>query len=162
LLGDERSPLGGRCLELGHEVIYPPVDPIVEKYRRNGRGQPDRRGDQRLADGWGDYGQAGGLGRSYSNERVHDPVDRPEESDERGARGDEGEQPHERAGALPLDKDRAVCHGLQSIEMRARASQVERRNDACAGRPVRPSDIEQILERPRSANLPIEASLGKA
>src|SRR5271155_555304 len=120
LLGDERGPLGGRCLEVGHEVIYAPVDPIVEKYGWNGGGQPDRRGDQRFAYGWGDYGQAGGLGRSYSNERVHDPIDRPEESDERGACGAEGQEPHERAGSLALDKDRAVCHGLKSIEMGAR------------------------------------------
>ena len=161
-LGDERDPLGGRGLELGHEVADALVDPVVEEDRGDGRGQADGRRDERLADGRGDDGQARGLGRADADERVHDAVHRAEEADERRARRDERQEPHERARALPLGEDRAVGDGAQAIGLGARAARIELGHDARAGRPHRAGELEQFPRRSRVPRAPVEVVLRRS
>src|ERR1700722_19123668 len=130
LLGHQSDPRGRRSLELGDEVADALVDPVVEEDRRDGGGQADGRGDERLADGRRHDGQAGGLGVPDADEGVHDAVHRAEPTDERRAGGDEREKPHERAGGLTLGEDGAVGHRAQPLELRPRAAHVQRLDDS--------------------------------
>src|ERR1039457_2398022 len=87
--------------ELERKIIHPraelpdrAAEQVVENVGGNGRGETERRGDERFRDAWGHGAEARAPRIGQRRKRVHDAPDRSEQPDERRNAGGCGQQAH--------------------------------------------------------------------
>src|SRR5574341_2240887 len=105
--------------EVGHLAVEDPDlrgEVVVRDHRRDGREEPDRRGDERLADGARHRGEVRVPHPVDVMEGVHDPPDRPEEPHERRRAGGSAEERDLRLERRDLGRRRALERALHVLD----------------------------------------------